>query len=354
VEPGKQHCAEPHLMDIGTKTVRAPEIYGDFWFNSEPVALSALRGQVVLIGFWDYTNVNCIRAMPYYIEWHRRYRDYGLVLICVHTPQFSLARDPEAIERAIKRLGILHPVVTDNEYLIWEAFANRVWPATYLIDRDGYVRYTHAGEGSYGGTERAIQALLVEAGYHGGLPFPMDPVRETDKPGAVCYRTTPEICTGYVRGMIGNVEGLNLNSVIEYTDPKVYVDGRFYAHGPWFIERDCVQSQGGPDTECYLVLPYHAAEVNAVLKPEGLPSLQVAVDQDDRPLTREAKGDDISFDLQGRSVLDVNEPRMYNLVKNKGFGSHTLRLITRSNAFTIYSFTFVSCLIPEIVLADRS
>jgi hypothetical protein len=340
-------------MDIGTRTVRAPEIYGDFWFNSEPLALSALRGQVVLINFWDYTNINSIRTIPYSIEWHRRYRDYGFVLIGVHTPQFSLARDPEAIERAIKRLGILHPVVTDNEYLIWEAFANRVRPGVYLIDRDGYVRYAHAGEGNYSGTERAIQALLIEAGYHGGLPFPMDPVRETDKPGAVCYRTTPEICTGYVWGMSGNVEGLNLNSVIEYTDPKVYVDGRFYAHGPWFIERDCVQSQGGPDTECYLVLPYHAAEVNAVLKPEGVAGLEVVVSQDGDPLTPEAKGDDISFDPHGESVLNVNEGRMYNVVKNREFGSHTLKLIPRSNGCTIYSFTFVSCLIPEIVLTGN-
>jgi len=341
-------------MDIGTKTVRAPEIYGDFWFNSEPIALSALRGQVVLVDFWDYTSVNCIRTIPYLLEWDRRYRDYGLVLIGVHTPEFSLARSPEVVEHAIKRLGITYPVVTDNEYLIWGAFANRVWPAKYLIDRDGYIRYTHVGEGNYTATEHAIQALLVEAGYHGGLPFPMDPVRETDRPGAVCYRTTPEIYTGYVRGMIGNVEGFNLNSTIEYTDPKVYVDGRFYAHGRWFIDRDHVRYQGGPDGEGYLVLPYHAAEVNAVVKLEGLPRLQVGVDHDDHPLTPEVKGDDISYDLQGRSFVDVDEPRMYNLVKNREFGPHTLRLMTRSNAFTIYSFTFVSCLIPEIVLTDRS
>jgi hypothetical protein len=115
-----------------------------------------------------------------------------------------------------------------------------------------------------------------------------------------------------------------------------------------------VRYQGGPDAEGYIVLPYHAAEVNAVLKLEGLSGLQVGVEQDDHPLTPEVKGDDISFDPQGRSFADVNEPRMYNLVKNREFGSHTLKLIARSNAFTIYSFTFVSCLIPEVVLTDRS
>jgi thiol-disulfide isomerase/thioredoxin len=340
-------------MEIGTKTVRAPEIYGDFWFNSEPIALSALRGQVVLVDFWDYTRANCLRTIPYLTEWHRRYRECGLVIIGVHTPEFSLGRDPEGVEGAIRRLGIPYAVVTDNEYLVWSALANRDWPAKYLIDRDGYVRYTHVGEGNYTATEHAIQALLVEAGYHGDLPYPMDPIRETDIPGAVCYRTTPEICTGYVRGMIGNIEGFNLNSTIEYTDPKVYVDGRFYAHGRWLVERDYVQYQGGPEAEGRIILPYHAAEVNAVMKPEGVQALPVSVEQDDHPLSRESSGEDVSFDEHGKSILAVNGPRMYNLVKNREFGQHTLKLNTRSNAFAIYSFSFATRVIPEVVLTGR-
>jgi hypothetical protein len=199
-----------------------------------------------------------------------------------------------------------------------------------------------------------IQALLVEAGYHGDLPILMDPIRDTDRPGAVCYRTTPEIYTGYVRGQIGNVEGFNLNSTIEYVDPKVYVDGRFYAHGRWFIARDYFQYQGGPEREGYIVLPYYALEVNAVIKPEGEAKLRVFVHQDDRSLTPETRGDDISIDEQGKSYLSAEEGKMCNLVKNREFGVHTLKLVTSSNSFAIYSFTFVSCLIPEVVLSNEN
>ncbi len=340
-------------MEIGTKTVHAPEIYGDFWFNSEPVAISALRGQVILIDFWDFTCINCIHTIPYLKEWHRRYSDKGLVVIGVHTPEFPFARNPELIERAIKRLGISYPVVTDNEYLIWGAYANRAWPAKYLIDRDGYIRYYHLDEGNYGTTERSIQALLVEAGYHGELPMLMQPLRDVDRIGAVCYRATPEIYTGYVRGMIGNIEGFNLDSTIDYSDPKVYVEGRFYLTGRWFIDRDSLRYEGGPNGEGSIVLPYHALEVNAVIKPEGEKDFHVFVTQDDRTLGSDMRGDDISTDEQGRTILTIDEGRMYNLVKNPEFGEHTLRLVTTSNSFAIYSFSFVSCLIPDVVLADR-
>jgi hypothetical protein len=181
----------------------------------------------------------------------------------------------------------------------------------------------------------------------------MDAVHETDKLGAVCYRTSPKIHTGYVGGMIGNVEGFNLNSTIEYADPKVYLDGRFYARGRWQAERDYIQYQGGPDEEGCIILPYHAAEVNVIVKSEDPQALQVFVEQDDRSLPRESGGEDITFDEHGKSILEVTDPRMYNLVKNREFGQHTLRLTTRSNAFTVYAFSFVSCVIPEVVLTGR-
>jgi thiol-disulfide isomerase/thioredoxin len=340
-------------MEIGPKNVRAPEIYGDFWFNSEPVAISALRGQVILIDFWDYTCVNCIRTIPYLVEWHKRYQEKGLVIVGVHTPEFPFARNPERVEEAIKRLGITYPVVTDNEYLIWSSFANRAWPAKYLIDRDGYIRYYHYGEGNYATTERTIQALLVDAGYRGELPLLMEALREADRLGAVCYRATPKIYTGYARGMLGNVEGLNLDSTIDYVDPRIYVDGRFYAHGRWFVDRDYLRYQGGPDSEGYLVLPYQALEVNAVLKPEDGKNVKVFVMQDDADLSEEIKGEDISFEEEGRSFVTVEGGRMYNLVRNRQFGAHTLKLVTSSNSFSIYSFTFVSCVVPELVLTAR-
>lgn len=334
-------------MEIVSKTVRAPEIYGDFWFNSEPLALQALRGQVVLIDFWDYTCINCLRTIPYLREWQTRYSDKGLVIIGVHTPEFSFAKNPRNVEKAIQRLTIFYPVVTDNEYLIWEAFANRYWPAKYLIDKAGYIRYCHYGEGNYGNTEHTIQALLVEAGYHGELPLVMEPLRETDKPGAVCYRPTPEIYTGYLRGSIGNTEGLNLESTMKYTDPKVYVNGRFYAHGRWFIGREYIRLDETEGNEGYIVLSYQAAKVNAVIKPEGEKGFKVFVMQDEQFLTMENKGDDVQIDSEGKSFLLIHEPRMYNLVNNREFGEHILKMSVASTSFALYAFTFITCVIPE-------
>lgn len=340
-------------MEIVTKTVRAPEIYGDFWFNSEPLPLSALRGQVILIDFWDYTSIGCLRAIPYVSEWHRRYRNRGLVVIGVHTPEFAFARNPGAVERALKRLGIEYPVVTDNEYLIWKAFSNRLWATKYIIDRDGYIRYIYPSEGNYTDIERAIQALVVEAGFRGELPLLMEPIRETDRPGVVCYRATPAIYTGYTRGSIGNVEGFNLKSTIEYADPKIYVDGHFYLHGRWFIERDYLRYDGSPGTEGYVLIPYHALEVYAVISPEDEPHFKFSLYQDDLPLTPETKGEDVVVDESGRSFVTVDEGRLYSLVKNREFGEHTLKLVTDSASFAIYGFSFVSSAITQVVVRER-
>src|SRR5438093_1112387 len=125
-------------MDILPKQFRTPEIYGDYWFNSDPIPLGALRGYVILIDFWDYSNLGSLNALPYLQEWHRRYLDKCLVTIGVHTPEFPFARDPINVRRAIDRLGIRYPVVIDNDSIIWSAFRNSAWPTKYLIDKNGF------------------------------------------------------------------------------------------------------------------------------------------------------------------------------------------------------------------------
>jgi len=337
-------------MQLADRTIRAPEIYGDFWFNSGPLTLQALLGQVVLVDFWDYTCVNCHRTLPYIKEWHKRYQDKGLVIIGVHTPEFPFGKNPEYVQRAIKELQISYPIVMDNDYLIWDAFANRSWPAEYLIDKDGYIRYYHFGEGGYGHTEQAIQILLTDAGYGDDLPPIMDVIREMDKPGALCYRVTPEIYTGYLRGTLGNLEGYNPESVLRYQDPGIYVEGRFYAHGQWFSDRYKMRLEEEDGKEGYLIIRYRAAEVNAVIKPEGEKDFKVFITQDENYLSEENKGDDVMIDADGKSFLLIREPKMYNLVKNREFGDHILKLATTSNGFALYSFTFVSCLMPDLVM----
>ena len=143
----------------GTET--APELTGlTDWINSAPLTLASLKGKVVLIDFWTYSCINCQRTLPYLIEWDKKYRDQGLVIIGVHAPEFAFEKNPENVAKAVKDVGIRYPVVLDNAYATWNAYTNQYWPAKYFIDRDGKLRHSHFGEGDYAESEKVIQYLL--------------------------------------------------------------------------------------------------------------------------------------------------------------------------------------------------
>jgi thiol-disulfide isomerase/thioredoxin len=146
-----------------SKSVAAPEFTGvDKWLNSEPLTMQQLRGKVVLVDFWTYTCINCINTLPYVKSWHQKYKDQGLVVVGVHTPEYPFERSTDNVKTAIKRFGITYPVAQDNRYATWSAYNNQYWPAFYLIDKKGQVVYTHFGEGQYAQTEAAIKNLLAQ------------------------------------------------------------------------------------------------------------------------------------------------------------------------------------------------
>jgi thiol-disulfide isomerase/thioredoxin len=150
------HATAP-LHDRGP----APEFTGiEQWLNSPPLTLAALRGQVVLVDFWTYSCINCIRTLPHVNAWADKYKSAGLVVVGVHTPEFGFERSTANVQSAIARLGVKHPVAQDNRYATWKAFGNRYWPAHYLVDKHGRIQYQHFGEGEYTRTEGVIQALL--------------------------------------------------------------------------------------------------------------------------------------------------------------------------------------------------
>lgn len=141
----------------------APELIGiDKWLNSRPLTLHELRGKVVLIDFWTYTCINCIHTLPYVERWYEQYKDQGLVVIGVHTPEYPFERSTGNVETAIRRFGLRYAVAQDNDYATWRAYQNRYWPAFYLIDKNGHVVYSHFGEGAYAQTEAQIQRLLAQ------------------------------------------------------------------------------------------------------------------------------------------------------------------------------------------------
>jgi thiol-disulfide isomerase/thioredoxin len=157
-------AAPPFGGDRPVNAVRAaPEFQRiDTWLNSPPLKLEDLRGQVVLVDFWTYTCINCLNHLPHVKEWHEKYKDKGLTVVGVHTPEFAFEKSTRNVKEAVQRLQIKHAVAQDNSYGTWKAFNNQYWPAVYLIDKEGRIVYSHFGEGSYGTTEKKIQALLAE------------------------------------------------------------------------------------------------------------------------------------------------------------------------------------------------
>ncbi|CAB3684876.1 thioredoxin [Achromobacter marplatensis] len=145
--------------------VPAPEFTGiENWLNSPPLTLASQRGKVVLVDFWTYTCINCIRTLPYVTSWHQKYKDQGLVVVGVHTPEFPFERSTPNVQKALERFKITYPVAQDNRYATWEAYRNQYWPAVYLIDKQGQIVYRHFGEGNYAETEAEIQRLLAQPG----------------------------------------------------------------------------------------------------------------------------------------------------------------------------------------------
>lgn len=324
--------------------VRAPEFpAGVAWLQGGPLKLADLRGRPVLIDFWDYTCVNCLRGMPYLKEWHRRYAPMGLTIVGVHAPEFSFAREPGNVSRAVKELAIDYPVVLDNDFAIWQAYANRYWPAKYLVDKEGYLRAYHFGEGGYDDVERMLQALLKDAFPALELPPLMEPVRPEDRPGAVCYRVTPELYLGYDRGRIGNTVGLAPDRPARYTDLDRHAEGFAYLAGDWLIAGEYLSRPVGAQGESRLSVRYLAKEVNLVIHPPlaGGPA-RVTVLQDGAPLPPEDAGADVRVE-SGRAALVVTEPRMYRLVNNRQIDTHDLTLTTTADGVCFFAFTFVGC-----------
>jgi thiol-disulfide isomerase/thioredoxin len=333
-------------MRVEQGKVRAPEI-GHVWLNSPPLSFHLLRGRAVLVDFWDYTCINCIRTLPYVQAWHERYRDKGLTVIGVHTPEFTFAQYESNVERGIREFGLTYPIVIDSNREIWKAFANRYWPTKYLLDKDGYLRYGHFGEGAYGETEQVIQELLREIEPAIVLPPLMEPLREEDHMGAVCNRATGELYLGNQRGRIGNEGGFREDQIADYSFAGAIEENFFYATGRWASTAEYFEAvDDGAHT---LRLKYEASAVNLVMASPHTSSAEVVIRQDGKPLTRAQATRDTRFrtatQCEEEGYVVVDSARMYFLIDNHEFGAHELELRC-SAGVAAFAFTFTSCVDP--------
>lgn len=350
-QPAKAPAFKP--TSLTTSDFRAPElprpgknISGTTWINSPPLTMQQLRGQVVLIDFWEYTCINCIRTFPDNKRWYERYHKYGFTIIGVHDPEFDIAYPVENVEQAVKRFKLPYPVVVDDWFKIWTSYHNSTWPNRFLVDAEGVVRYHRSGEGGDSDFERAIQYLLKQA--HPKLQFPASYTIPPEKDAFArnCGMPTPEMYVGdwYKRGVLSNPQGYHDGKTVDYKMPRDVRDGRAGLAGPWKTDKNGMiyrgKNSGDAPTSDRLEMRYHARELYSVMNvAHGHPE-RLYIRQDAADLTQKNKGADVQFDSEGHSYIEVREPRMYYLVQNPAFGIHTVTLYPTKPGLTVNSFTF--------------
>jgi cytochrome c biogenesis protein CcdA/thiol-disulfide isomerase/thioredoxin len=317
--------ADAHgLKDLG----EAPEFTEtEDWFNTpgnSPLTLAGLRGRVVLVDFWTYTCINCIRTLPYLKAWDATYRKDGLTIVGVETPEFAFEHDASNVANAIRQFGLRYPVVQDNNMGTWDAYGNEDWPADYLIDATGHVRYATAGEGDYAQTETAIRSLLAEAGSQiGGKSHPTDVVVPSEE-------ATPETYLGTARAQ-GWVNGpkAGLHDYGQSPPASLALNNLAYS-GTWNIASQPATAVANAGID----LEFEAKNVYLVLSSAGVRPLPVRVLLDGRPISAADSGADVHD-----GVVTVHGERLYTLVSLPRDEQHRLSL-RFAPGVTGYAFTF--------------
>jgi cytochrome c biogenesis protein CcdA/thiol-disulfide isomerase/thioredoxin len=306
------------------------------WLNSPPLTAQALKGKVVLVDFWTYSCINCLRTLPYVKAWAEKYRDQGLVVIGVHTPEFAFERDAGNVTKAMKDLGITYPVAIDNDYKVWRAFNNQYWPAHYFADAQGRIRYHHFGEGNYAESERVIQQLLREAGAakvaDGLINARAEGVQLAPDMSEV---QSPETYVGYRRAEHFVAEtDLAPDKVAAYSPPSQLALNNWSLEGQWTVGPERAISNAPASR---IVYRFHARDLHLVLGPgaDGKP-VRFKVLIDGKP-PGDAHGVDVAPDGSG----SVTEQRLYQLVRQTaGVTDRTFSIEFLDPGVSAYAFTF--------------
>lgn len=290
---------------------QAPELVGiSNWLNSEPMTISELKGKVVLVDFWTYSCINCIRTFPYITKLHETYKDQGLVIVGVHTPEFPFEQIPSNVEKALKQYKINYPVAQDNEYVTWNAYANRYWPAKYLVDQNGTIVYTHFGEGNYIETENAIRQLL-------GLDMITDSGDEINVVGGT---RTPEIYFGTDRLANLSSDQTPKSMATEYSLPDNVLLHTFALEGKWKFDSE------------KLILAGDQGIIKLRFKGEKIFMVASNLDQDSVL--------SITVDGQKQPDVIVRDPDLYTLFESTENKDRIIEIKIQGSGFSAFTFTF--------------
>jgi cytochrome c biogenesis protein CcdA/thiol-disulfide isomerase/thioredoxin len=306
------------------------------WLNSPPLTAEQLKGKVVLIDFWTYSCINCLRTLPYVRAWEQKYHDQGLVVIGVHAPEFAFERDFDNVAKAVKDLGITYPVAIDNDYAIWRAFNNQYWPAHYFVDAKGQVRYHHFGEGNYAESEQVIQQLLAEAG-HTDVAKGMVSASATGVQKAADRNdvASPETYLGYQRAENFASSGDQVHDrANRYKAPAQPQLNQWGLAGQWTARPEHVTLERAPGR---IVYRFHARDLHLVLGPNanGQPvRFRVSIDG-------AAPGADHGSDVNANGEGMITDQRLYQLVRQSGsVNDRTFSIEFLDPGVQAYAFTF--------------
>lgn len=317
------------------------------WVNSVPLELDQLTDEkkVVLLDFWAYTCVNCVRTFPYLNAWHEAYADNGLTVIGIHSPEFEFEKSLTNVEAAAIRYGIDYPIALDNDKETWDKYGNHFWPSKYLISATGEVVLRHFGEGGYDEFDSAIRTALEQA----GNDVTDIPRVEVASPGRSdsAHTVTRELYGGYSRNYLS--DGLYAGQDAYYAAPDTAVDyaddgtrryGQFFLSGQWTnLESSLVAGRPSSESASYVAFDFFATSVNALLSTPN-ETQQVIVEIDGVPVAADQAGPDIGWDSDGNSILVVSDARLYQIIELPKFGKHELRLKTNSEGLAFYTMTF--------------
>lgn len=296
------------------------------WINSDPQTIESLKGKVVLVDFWTYSCINCQRTQPYLNAWHDKYKDNGLVILGVHAPEFAFEKVTTNVQKAVFDASIKYPVALDNNFATWQAYENRFWPAKYLIDKDGQVRYTHFGEGDYDKTEETIQTLLKESGQ-----TVTDKLETNRSTGSVNKTQTPETYLGYARAeRFANTDQFVIDKPVEYSLRDKLNNNEWSLGGAWQINDESSQSLAG---NTKLTINFSGKEVYLVMS--GQPGSQVGVTVDG---LSKPGGSDV--DTIGK--VNIDGARLYKIVNTGQYMTNKKLTLTFPIGVTINAFTFGS------------
>jgi cytochrome c biogenesis protein CcdA/thiol-disulfide isomerase/thioredoxin len=307
------------------------------WVNSPALTPEDLRGKIVLVDFWTYSCINCLRALPYVKAWYQKYKDHGLVVIGVHSPEFAFEKDPANVRRAVSELGVTYPVALDDNYAIWQGFNNQYWPAHYFIDAAGHIRGHHFGEGNYEESEQIIRQLLAQAGYTNLPPPGMQSTKAlgVQAPADEAHDQSPETYLGYARAQnFRSPGGLVQDRVRTYAVPSSLDLNQWALGGTWSVDSEKALLSKGPGT---IVYRFYARDLHLVLGPgpDGKP-IRFRVQLDGS-----APGANHGADTDANGDGVIKEQRLYQLIRQAAaVGQHVFSIEFLDPDVQAYAFTF--------------